>query len=492
MDFNPYEFLGVPETATQDEIRTAYRKLARRLHPDANPQSPAAGVHFQDVTSAYELLTDPQRRRSYGERTDPGDRGLHFVLRTTASRSHALTLPEPQVFYVLVEVLPDPSVNEVDYTRESRLNLTLVLDRSNSMSGTRLEKVKIAAHQIIDKLGPEDVLSVVSFNDFAEVVIPAGTVLDKAAMKSRASMMMPGGGTEIYRGLEAGIEQNRKFLGPRMVNHVVLLTDGNTYGDEEQCLKLARTVAREGIAISAMGLGQEWNDRFLDELSSVTGGSTVYSTSANAVVKFLNERVRSLSNVFAERVQILAAVDPDVRIESAFRLSPNPQPLSPQDGILMLGSLQVGRPISLLLQLEVPADQEPGTRSIARFVAGADILANRQQHMQAVDDLSLTFGTEPVQEDPPPAILDAIAKLTLYRMQERAQEALEKGDVRTATRRLENLATRLMEMGELELAAQAQIEAQQVTYTHSLSDGGRKSLKYQTRSLLMNALEENR
>ncbi|MFN8380141.1 MAG: VWA domain-containing protein, partial [Anaerolineae bacterium] len=82
--------------------------------------------------------------------------------------------------------------------------------------------------------------------------------------------------------------------------------------------------------------------------------------------------------------------------------------------------------------------------------------------------------------------------LTLYRMQERAQEALDKGDVRTATRRLENLATRLMEMGELELAAQAQMEAQQVSFTHSLSDVGRKTLKYQTRSLLMNALEENR
>lgn len=491
MDFNPYEFLGVSRTASSDEIKNAYRRIARRLHPDANPTSGAAAAHFQDLTVAYELLSDPVRRRTYDQRFEDSDT-LRFQLRTTTSRSSTMILPEPQVFYTLVEVLPDPSVNEVEYTRESRLNLTLVLDRSNSMSGTRLEKVKIAAHQIIDKLGPNDVLSVVSFNDFAEVVIPASPVTDKAALKSRASMMLPGGGTEIYKGLQLGVEQNRQFLGPRMVNHIVLLTDGNTYGDEEQCMALAREVAREGISISAMGLGQEWNDRFLDELSATTGGSTVYITSANAVVKFLNERVRSLSNVFAERVQVLIAADPDIRIESAFRLSPNPQPLSARDGILLLGSLQVGRPISLLLQLEVPANQSPGIRPVARFVAAADILSNKTQRMQSVEDISLTFTTEPVQEDPPSAILDAIAKLTLYRMQERAQEALDKGDVRTATRRLENLATRLMEMGELELAAQAQMEAQQVSFTHSLSDVGRKTLKYQTRSLLMNALEENR
>ncbi len=491
MDFNPYELVGVPRDASTEEVKAAYRRIARRLHPDANPSSPGAGMHFQDVSVAYELLIDPVRRRKYDQEAHDAD-GLRFIMRTTSSRTTALIMPEPQVFYTLVELLPDPSLTEADVSRNSRLNLTLVLDRSNSMSGTRLEKVKIAAHQIIDKLGPNDILSIVSFNDFAEVVIPAGPVADKAALKARASMILPGGGTEIFKGLSLGIEQNRTFLGPRLVNHVILLTDGNTYGDEEQCINLAREVAAEGMSISAMGLGQEWNDHFLDELSSTTGGSTAYITSANAVVKFLNERVRSLSNVFAERVQLTAAVDPDIRIESAFRLSPNPQPVSAKDGIILLGSLQVGRPISLLLQLEVPPSQPAGTRAVARFVSAADILSNRNQRMQSVEDLSLTFTDEPVQEDPPSAILDAIAKLTLYLMQERAQEALDKGDVRTATRRLENLATRLMEMGELELAAQAQIEAQQVVYTHSLSDAGRKSLKYQTRGLMMNALEENR
>lgn len=490
MDFNPYEFLGIARDASTEEVKAAYRRMARRLHPDANPNSAGAGIHFQDVSVAYELLIDSVRRHKY-DQLEPPD-GLRFTMRITASRTNAMILDEPQVFYVLVELLPDASLTEADVSRDSRLNLTLVLDHSNSMSGTRLDKVKVAAHQIIDKLGPNDILSIVSFNDFAEVVIPAGPVTDKTSLKARASMILPGGGTEIYKGLALGVEQNRIFLGPRLVNHVILLTDGNTYGDEEECIKLAREVALEGMAISAMGLGQEWNDKFLDDLSSATGGSTAYITSANAVVKFLNERVRSLSNVFAERVQLIAAVDPDIRIESAFRLSPSPQPTPAKDGVILLGSLQIGRPISLLLQVEVPAAQSAGTRTIARFAAAADILTNRTQRMQLAEDLSLNFTENAVLDDPPSAILDAIAKLTLYTMQERAQEALEKGDVRTATRRLENLATRLMEMGELELAAQAQTEAQQVVYTHSLSDAARKNLKYQTRGLMINALGEKR
>src|SRR5690606_33697858 len=398
-----------------------------------------------------------------------------------------MPLPEPQVLYLLAEILPDPRAQEGQHTRESRLNLTLVLDHSNSMSGTRLDKVKIAAHQIIDQLTPEDVFSVVSFNDHAEVVIPATTVTDKPALKARISMMMASGGTEIYKGLAAGAEQNRQFLAPRLVNHIILLTDGNTYGDQDRCLALAREVAKEGIAISAMGLGQEWNDKFLDEIATTTGGSSAYINSANAVVRFLNDHVRNLSNIFAERVTLSVAPDPNIRLESAFKLTPNPQPLSVDEGSIPLGSLQLNRTISVLLQFEMPPNLSEEFHTVARLVSSGDILANRLQKYQVLSDFSVEVTQNPAPEDPPSAILDALGKLTLYRMQERAQEALEAGDIREATRRLENLATRLLELGEPELAQQARNEAQQVAYTYNLTDKGRKTLKYQTRTLLLGA-----
>jgi len=197
--------------------------------------------------------------------------------------------------------------------------------------------------------------------------------------------------------------------------------------------------------------------------------------------------VRSLSNVFAERVQLSIAPDPDIRIESVFKLAPSPQPLPLDQGNIPLGGLQLNRVISVLIQLELPANLEVGFRSIARLVASGDIFANGLQKYQALSDISIEINNNPPPEDPPSAILDALGKLTLYRMQERAQEALEAGDIREATRRLETLATRLLELGEKELAQQALAEAQQVAYTAGLSDKGRKTLKYQTRHLLLGA-----
>lgn len=490
---DPYTTLGVPKDASTEEIKAAYRRVARRLHPDVNQNNPGAGVQFQDVTVAYELLIDSERRRTYDTqalRRHTGD-AYYFNLRVTPSKRAIVPLSEPQVVYLLAEILPDPRAREENLKRESRLNLTLVLDHSNSMNGTRLDKVKVAAHQIIDQLSEGDILSVVTFNDRAEVIIPATPVDNKNALKAKISMMNASGGTEIYKGLSAGVDQNRRYLGPRLVNHVVLLTDGNTFGDQDNCIELARKSAEQGISISAMGLGQEWNDEFLDQLASVTGGTSSYINSASAVVKFLNNHVRNLSNAFAERMRLSIAPDPDVRLESAFKLLPHPQPLTIDEAYIQLGSLQANRSISVLLQCQLPANMSLGFRSVARLVAQGDILVNQNQQYQSLSDISLEVNENPPPEDPPSVILDALGKLTLYRMQERAQEALASGDVKEATRRLENLATRLLAMGEEELAHQARAEARRVAHTSNLSDAGRKTLKYQTRFLLLGPSNED-
>ena len=71
MAANPYETLGVPRDATHDAIRKAYRKLARKHHPDVNPDSKSSEDKFKVVSAAYEVLSDPKRRAAYDEFGDP-------------------------------------------------------------------------------------------------------------------------------------------------------------------------------------------------------------------------------------------------------------------------------------------------------------------------------------------------------------------------------------------------------------------------------------
>ncbi|MEJ5222358.1 MAG: DnaJ domain-containing protein, partial [Tepidiforma sp.] len=60
-----YEVLGVSRTATEKEIKAAYRKLARKYHPDVNPGDKAAEARFKEINQAFEVLSDPEKRKKY-------------------------------------------------------------------------------------------------------------------------------------------------------------------------------------------------------------------------------------------------------------------------------------------------------------------------------------------------------------------------------------------------------------------------------------------
>ena len=156
------------------------------------------------------------------------------------------------------------------------MNVCLVIDRSTSMQGSNMDVVKATAIQIMRKMKPQDIFSAVAFSDRAETVIPASHSADLSKQEARIQMLQTSGGTEIYPGLEMGYTEICRNLNNARVNHIILLTDGRTYGDEDKCIDLAHRAAEKGIGISGLGIGSEWNDNFLDALASSTGGSSMY------------------------------------------------------------------------------------------------------------------------------------------------------------------------------------------------------------------------
>lgn len=486
---DPYLLLGVGRTATSDDLLRAYRKLSNRLDPAKNPH-PGATWQFEQVQRAYNLLIDPTSRQNHEQQTlatQHGQETTYFSMRVTPSKRSIRPLEEAQVLYLLAEIHAPPNAKQQLDERKQHLNLTMIIDQSKSMDdNSRMTRVKAAAQAIISELDPNDILSIISFNDRASVIIPATQAIDKAALRGRIGMMKPQGGTEIFQGLNEGVKQNYLNHNRKYINHIILLTDGRTYGDEEACIELAKRCAQDRVTISALGIGSDWNDEFLDELVVQTGGMASYVRSVNMISDFLNEHIRSASDSFAERMTLSVVPDPDIEIEMAFQLTPHPHALKIDGEVLQLSNLPARRGLSALLQFQLPPDMAEGYRTVARLVASGEITTNEQKYFQAISDLSVEINANPAKDDEPPAaIVDALSKLTLFRLQQRAQEALDAGDVEEATQRLQFLATRLFDMGQDSLGTQAILEAETVSQTRSFSsEAARKTIKYQTRSLV--------
>jgi Ca-activated chloride channel family protein len=478
-----YALLGVPRNATTGQLRRAYREAAQRLHPDKN-LSPGETELFLEVSQAYETLIEPTQREQYdkelAEFEEEIAKNAPFQCRVLHSRSSLLNLDEPQVHYILLDIKPSQNLPDI----RPPINMSIVIDRSTSMKGQRMDQVRSAVLTILHEMQPEDRASIIAFSDRAEIILTPDQARDLPTARARLSLMQAGGGTEIGQGLTAGLDELHRSYAREGVNHLILLTDGRTYGDEELCLELADQASAAGVTINGVGIGGDWSDRLLDDLASRTGGSVLFLNTPRAITDLLHSIYDGLTKTIAKKIQVEGALGQQVDLRSAYRLLPEPMPLG-DSFPMQLGSLPKKGQIRLLLELVIHPFTNKEEIAIAHLTISGVILAKEEELSSLPLPLTLPVSEEPDINPPPEDISSALNLLSMYKLQEKARHEAELGQVGQAARRLENLATQLLAAGERELAKAALNEAAQLGSIRRFSNEGEKTLKYGTRALLL-------
>ena len=481
MTANYYDLLEIPIDATSDEIRSSYRELARRLHPDTNPQ-PESAEQFIEIQKAYEILNDSGKRRIYNKSLPDSVATLPISIQTMFSRSFIKKMDEPQILYTLLRIA-QPGVDLSG--SGTPLNLCMVIDCSTSMQGELLETVKATAIELIKQLKENDIISIVSFSDRAEVVVPASPNQDNHLLQTSIRMLRASGGTEIFQGLEAGFREVQRYRSKKYANHIILITDGRTYGDEELCLGLAGQAATQDIGISGLGIGGKWNDKFLDQLSIKTGANSMYVANARAVSTFLKQKVAGLGLSYAEHLEYEVQFSEGVELRYAFRIQPDLSPIGISKP-LRFGSVPRNTTLEVILDFLIEPKaivHDEITLSAGRVFFDIPSRINPLASVRLDLRHPVNQGQDPIP--PPQAIVQAMSALTLYRIQERARNDVQDGHYNDATRRLQNVASHLLSRGEKDLAHTVLNEASRIQYQQSFSEDGEKQIKYGTRALLL-------
>jgi Ca-activated chloride channel homolog len=403
------------------------------------------------------------------------------TLTCTWGRTPLPVTGAPQLAYLLVEAAPTTPP-----TVAVPLNFCLVLDRSGSMQGAKLTSMKAATRRVIETLTPEDVVSIVIFDDTVQTLVPATPASDKAALLAAVDTISESGGTAMSLGMQSGQFELQKYAGPDRLGYMLLLTDGQTWGDEEVCRTIARDLGAAGVRITALGLGAAWNEQLLDDLAEATGGSSDYIAEPEQISSFFQRAVQSAQGTAATEARLLLRLAREATPRAVHRATPTIanlgyQPLGVNEVAVKLGDLVFGQSNSIVVELMLPAR-----------VAGSFRMAQAELHFTPVaqssetvvkQDVLLSFSADPAAPAYDPRVMNLVEKVMAFKLQTRALAEAELGNVAGATQKLRAAATRLLDLGELELAEKTTQQADQLEQGAGMNAETQKEIKYATRRL---------
>lgn len=199
-------------------------------------------------------------------------------------------------------IAPDIKINRLP------MNVAVVLDKSGSMaSENRIERAKQGAIEVVQRLDKADIFSLIVYDSRPRVYIPAQPVENKEYIISLIRNICPGGNTALYGGVETAYAELCKNLSDGYINRIVLLSDGlaNVGPSSAQDLAfLGSMVGEDGISVSTVGVGLDYNEDLMTALAGTSGGNSYFAANSDQVPMIFAEEIGEAMALVGRRIKV--------------------------------------------------------------------------------------------------------------------------------------------------------------------------------------------
>lgn len=275
------------------------------------------------------------------------------VIQLSAQLNRAHLLPgEVDNIYLALKI----QGNKVTAAQRSALNLGMVMDRSGSMGGEKIEYTRQALAFCINNLDAADILSVVAFDDQVEVILPPGPVINKDLAKAEIAAIEARGMTNLSGGVMTAHHLVKANQVSEKVNRLIMMTDGLANRgiiEPEELVKLAANISNSGPALSCIGVGRNFDEDLLAQMAEAGRGNFYFAENPDDIPPIFAEEMQGLLQVVAQGIMLQIKPQAGAQISRVFGYEPS---IGGDGSILLnLPDLYTAEEKLLLMELKVPA-----------------------------------------------------------------------------------------------------------------------------------------
>ena len=324
------------------------------------------------------------------------------------------------------------------------VNVAIVLDRSGSMSGEKMQKAREAALAAVERLGAEDIVSLVVYDDTVDVLVPATKAQDKEALRRAIRRIRSGGSTALFAGVSKGAHEVRKFLDANRISRVVLVSDGlaNVGPSSVGALgDLGASLMKEGISVTTVGLGLGYNEDLMVALAGRSDGNHAFAENATDLARIFDHELGDLLSVVARNVTVEIRLTGGAR---PVRTLGREATITGNRVVSRLNQVYAEQEKFLLLELAVPASFSGDTKEIATVnLSYHDAIANRSATAADRAAIAYSDSAAAVEASENRTVLIAGAELRANEQNKIAVDLMDKGQYEKAQKVLEKNAAAL-------------------------------------------------